>query len=195
MATAQVLTMRPLGRVIDARLREDALTEVEWYFQLAEAEMSAPSNFGRMLASVSSDGYWRTPEDHAEAATAHRRIRVWLCAMPNNEAGVLQAAYEPREWPRAVRVQFGDLAGIAVRLTCALDDWPEDRRLQELMDETRARELATRCVDREVEAVFLKRLQARATARLDFAVASYLRVRGISRCVVNNRGWHARGER
>ena len=73
MATAQVLTMRPLGRVLDARLRQDALTEVEWYFQLAEAEMSAPSNFGRMLASVSSDGYWRTPEDHAEAATAYRR--------------------------------------------------------------------------------------------------------------------------
>jgi len=195
MATAQVLTMRPLGRVLDARLRQDALTEVEWYFQLAEAEMSAPSNFGRMLASVSTEGYWRTPEDHAEAATAYRRIRRWLYAMSNNEAGVLQAAYEPREWPRAVLVHFGDLTGIAVRLTCTIDEWPEDRRLQELMDHTRARELATRCADREGEVMFLERLHARAAARLDFAVASYLRVRGIARCVVNNRGWRGRGER
>ena len=135
------------ARVLDARLREDALTEIEWYFQLAETEMSAPSNFGRMLASVSPDGYWRTPEDQAEAASAHRRVRGWLLAMPNNEAGVLQAAYDPRDWPRAVRVRFRDLAGIAVRLTCALDDWPEDRRLHELMDAERARQLAERCDD------------------------------------------------
>jgi hypothetical protein len=77
------------------------MTEVEWYFQLAETEMSEPSNFGRMLASVSREGCRRTPQDQAEAATAHRRILDWLRAMPNNEAGVLQAGYEPRDWPRA----------------------------------------------------------------------------------------------
>jgi hypothetical protein len=179
------------GRVIDGRLRHDALLEIEWFFGLAETEMSAPSNFGRMLASVSPEGRWRTPEDQAEAACAHHRILDWLRAMPNNEAGVLQAAYEPRRWPTIVQARFRHLTGIAVRLTCALDDWPEDRRLQELMDEQKAHELAKRCSNPERRVDFLNRLQRRAEARLETALNAYLRVRGTRRSVIAGRDWCA----
>jgi hypothetical protein len=178
--------------VIDLRLRRDARAELEWYFQLAETEMSAPSNFGRMLASVGPRGYWRTPEDQAEAAIAHRRVLGWLRAMPNNEAGVLQAAYEPRDWPRAVRIRFGHLSGIAVRLTCSLDAWPEDRRLQEAMDKARAQDLAAMCTHPQEQASFLDRLRAQAEERFERAVAAYLRARGTGRAVIPSHAWGAR---
>jgi hypothetical protein len=188
--TRSVLAGR--GRVLDLHLRHEALAELEWYFQVAETEMSAPSNFGRMLASVSPEGYRRTPEDQVEAASAHRRIREWLHAMPNNEAGVLQAAYELRDWPRALRVRFGPLTGIAVRLLSASSEWPEDRRLQAAMDKARARDLAVRCGEPAREAIFLDRLRRRAEARLETAVSLYLRVRGSGRSVVPGCLWGAR---
>ena len=169
--------------------RSTALAEVEWYFQLAETEMGAPSNFGRVLASVGPDGHWRTPEDQAEAVTAYRRIRTWLYAMPNSEAGVLQAAYEPKPWPAALRERFGDLTGIAVRLTCPLKDWPEDRRLQELMDKARARALDGRCRCPDKEWEFLERLEDRARARFETALAAYLRVRRAARPVLPPHAW------
>ncbi len=178
-------------RVMDLRVRHDALLEIEWFFQLAETEMSGPSNFGRMLASVSPEGRWRTPEDQAEAARAHHRILEWLRAMPNNEAGVLQTAYEPRKWPTVIGARFRHLTGIAVRLTCALDDWPEDRRLQEVMDEQKARELAERCSNPERWADFLDRLQRRAEARLETAVNAYVGVRGTGRSVIAGSRWCA----
>jgi hypothetical protein len=109
--------------------------------------------------------------------------------MPNNEAGVLQAAYEPRRWPTVVEARFRHLTGIAVRLTCSLDDWPEDRRLQELMDEEKAHELASRCSNPERRADFLDRLQRRAEARLETALSAYVRVRGTGRSVIAGSRW------
>jgi hypothetical protein len=169
--------------------RDIALLEIEWFFQLAENEMSVPSNFGRILASVSPEGYRRTPEDRVEACTAYRRILGWLRAMPNSEAGVLQAAYEPRPWPwpKAVRVRFEHLAGIAVRLTCALDHWPEDRGLQQAMDQARALGLAARC-SVAGESKSLTTLRANAKARLRQAVAAYLAVRGNGPSVIPQGG-------
>ena len=182
-----------IPRVMDLRVRHDAFSwGIQWFFQLAETEMSAPSNFGRILASVSPEGRWRTPEDQAEAARAHHRILEWLRAMPNNEAGVLQAAYEPRKWPPVVEARVRHLTGIAVRLTSALDDLaPGDRRLQELMDEQKAYELAERCSNPERWADFLDRLQRRAEARLETALNAYLRVRGTGRSVIAGSGWCA----
>jgi hypothetical protein len=181
--------MRVAGHVVDPRLRRDGVAEVEWYFQCAEAEMCAPSNFGRVLASVGPDGSRRTSEDQADAARAHRHIRRRLYAMPNNEAGVLQVAYEPRHWPRAVRARFGDLGGIAVRMMSALDDWPEDRSLQALMDEARARDLNVRCGRPAKEGTFLERLKLQAQARLDTALVAYLEVRGTGPSVIPPRAW------
>jgi hypothetical protein len=159
-------------------------TELQWFFTVAESEMGLESNFGRLLSSVSTEGHWRTPEDHAEAAHAHRRILGWLRTIANNQAGVLQTAYEPREWPRAVRAEFGRLTGVAVRLTCSLEEWPEDRTDQEAMDMARARDLEAKCMDRRAEARFLERLRRRADLRLAGACRSYLNVRGTGPCVV-----------
>jgi hypothetical protein len=173
-------------------LRGDAQEELEWYFQLAETEMTAPSNFGRMLASVSPGGYSRTPEDQAEAAMAHRRILGWLRAMPNNQAGVLQAAFELRELPAVVRIRFGLVTGIAVRLTCSLDAWPKNRRAQEAMDRARARDLAVMCTRPEKHQAFLEKLDARAHERFDTALAAYLRARGTGRSPIPPSAWRAR---
>lgn len=175
---------RPQSLVLDSRVEADASLEVAWYFQLAEAEMSCPSNFGRMLSSIAPDGRWRTPEDQADAAGAHARIRRWLYAMPNHEAGVLQVAFEPRDLPRPVTVRFGALAAVAVRLTCTLTEWPEDREAQRRLDCVRASALAERCRQGLAERAYLERLEARAKARLDKALGEYVRVRGKGRCVL-----------
>jgi hypothetical protein len=159
-------------------------TELHWFFNVAESEMGLESNFGRLLSSVSSEGYWRTPEDHADAAHAQRRILGWLRAMPNHEAGVLQTAYEPRDWPRAVRAEFGRLTGVAVRLTCTLEEWPEDRTSQEAMDMSKARDLEAKCMDRRAEARFLEKLRQKADLRLAGACGSYLKMRGTGPCFV-----------
>jgi hypothetical protein len=142
--------------------------ELNGFFSVAESEM----------------GHWRTPEDHADAALAHRRILGWLRAMPNNEAGVLQATYESRDWPRAVRAEFGRLTGVAVRLTCSLEEWPEDRRSQEAMDMAKARDLEARCAARRTEARVLESLRRRAERRLAEALGVYLEVRGTGPRVV-----------
>jgi hypothetical protein len=159
-------------------------TELHWFFHVAESEIGLESNFGRLLSSVSAEGEWRTPDDHAEAAHAHRRILGWLRAMPNNEAGVLQAAYEPRDWPRGVCAEFGRLAGVAVRLTCSLEEWPEDRRSQEAMDMAKARDLEARCMAQRTEARFLESVRKRAELRFAGALGVYLEVRGAGPCVV-----------
>jgi hypothetical protein len=104
--------------------------------------------------------------------------------MPDSDAGVLQAAYEPRDWPRGVRARFGRLTGIAVRLTCSLDTWPEDRRDQEVMEMARARELDAKCVADVVKVKFLTALQAQAEERFAKALRAYLDVRDGSPCVV-----------
>jgi hypothetical protein len=158
--------------------------ELHWFFNVSDSEIGLESNFGRLLSSASAEGHWRTPEDHAEAAHTHRRIRGWLRAMPNHEAGVLQAAYEPRDWPRGARAEFGRLTGVAVRLTCALDEWPEDRWSQEVMDMAKAGDLEAKCTAQRTEARFLDSLRKRAELRLAGALGAYLKVRGTGPCIV-----------
>jgi hypothetical protein len=166
------------------RVRSVSDTELDWFFNLAEIETGAPSNFGRLLSSVADDGHRRTPDDQAEALRSYRRILGWLRAMPDSDAGVLQAAYEPHDWPRAVRARFGRLTGIAVRLTCSLDTWPEDKRDQEVMEMARARELDTKCAAEKGSAKFLATLQEQAEARLSTALRAYLAVRDGGPCIV-----------
>jgi len=171
-----------LGRV---RPSEKVDTELEWFFNGAEGEMGNDSNFGRMFSSVRDNGEWRTPEDHAEAAHAYYRIRGWLRAMPDSDAGVLQAAYEPRSWPRRVRQEFGLLTGIAVRLTCDPETWPEQRELQLAEDAENAEILDEVCTDRgPKDLVLLQDLRRMAEARLATAVQRYVEVRDSGPCIV-----------
>jgi hypothetical protein len=171
-----------LGR---ARPSEAVDLELSWFFNAAEGELGDESNFGRMFSSVSDRGDWRTPEDHAEAAHAYYRIRDWLRAMPDPDAGVLQAAYEPRQWPRRVRHEFKLLTGIAVRLTTDPATWPEQRELQLAEDAENAEILDAICADRgPKEVALLQHLRRLAEARLATALQRYAEVRGSGPCIV-----------
>lgn len=171
-----------LGRV---RPSETVDTELEFFFNGAEGQMGDESNFGRLFSSVSNSGEWRTPEDYVEVARTYYRIRGWLRAMPDSDAGVLQAAYEPRPWPRRVRQEFGLLTGIAVRLTCDPETWPEKRELQLAEDTENAEILDAICVDRgPKDLAFLQDLRRSAEARLATAIQRYLEVRGSGPCIV-----------
>ncbi len=174
-----------------AKLRANPVAdaELEWFFNLAGSDMGDVSNFGRLLPPVDEEGERRTIEDHAEAAHSYRVIRGWLRAIPDSDAGVLQAAYEPRCWPRAVRNEFGLLSGIAVRLMAAPDEWPEDRRSQQAMDSENARELEDMCMNRgPKEESTMQRLRLEAQGRFARSAAAYEKVRGCGPSVVSRFG-------
>jgi hypothetical protein len=171
-----------LGR---ARPSETVDTELAWFFNAAEGELGDESNFGRLFSSVSNSGEWRTPEAHVEAARAYYRIRAWLRAMPDSDAGVLQAAYEPRPWPRRVRQELKLLTGIAVRLTTDPATWPERRELQLADDAENAKILDRVCADRGPKDIaLLQDLRRLAEARLAGAIRRYVEVRGPGPCIV-----------
>jgi hypothetical protein len=81
--------------------------ELAWYFTEAETASSfAFSNFEPLSDTAlsgrsgtrSKEGDW-SADDRMAAALAARTIRKWLYAMPNRQAGILQAAFTPRDWP------------------------------------------------------------------------------------------------
>jgi hypothetical protein len=151
--------------------------ELEWFFNLAECEMGVGSNFLPLLECGGEPVDWTTPEDRLEAAHAWRLIRGWLRTMPDSDAGVLQAAYETRLWPRTLRDELGTLTGIVVRLACATDPWPQDRESQQLIEMARAGWLAGECRDRGKYGP-VSRLRGEAKVRLARALHVYRCVRG-----------------
>ena len=108
--------------------------ELQWFFSVEDGDFVSSSNFGRMLSSVTEDGEWRTPEDHARAAQTHRVIRSRLKRIHDRDAGVLQCAYLPRPWPVRLRKELGRLTGIVVRLACDRQTWPIERGRQLAID-------------------------------------------------------------
>jgi hypothetical protein len=150
--------------------------ELEWFFCMSECDMGLVSNYCGILARTRIDYVERTPEEMAEASHAQRTIRRWLLAIPDSDAGVLQAAYETRTWPRDLRDQFGRLTGVVVRLSCARDFWPDDRPSQELLEMTRAGWLAGRlAIDRTDAAI--RALRTEADVRFLLAAQAYATVR------------------
>ena len=147
--------------------------ELEWFFNQAESDMGAQSNF---RASLGIDGWPPVdPEDAAEACRRFRRIRSWLKAIPDSDAGVLQTAYELHPWPVALYDKLGRLTGVVVRLACALDRWPEDRSAQRLLETVRAGWLLAQSLT--PANATLARLRHEATVRLSRATTAYARVR------------------
>jgi len=131
-----------------------------------------------MLTPVTEDGEWRTPEDHAVATRRHARVRAWLRAMPDRDAGILQCAYLPHPWPILLARELGRLTGIVVRLSCDRATWPEPRgeqlavdaqnadRLVAMLQTGGAAEKATlRGLAREARAIFARALGRYAAAR------------------------------
>jgi hypothetical protein len=65
----------------------------------------------------------RVPDEGAvppEVQSAAVQIDAWLKAVPAFHRGALSLRYRPKEWPRAIVREFGDLSSLAVRLECAL---------------------------------------------------------------------------
>jgi len=162
--------------VADLRPRIVVDDELDWFFNRAEGDMGLTSNYRACLGRLADDDYRRTAEDAAEAAHRHRRIRLWLKAIPDSDAGVLQAAYELREWPIPLFDALGRLTGVYVRMACALDPWPADRASQQVVEMARAewlvasgavrpRDPAFAVLRRQAEVRFVRAHQAYALAR------------------------------
>ncbi|MGH7293391.1 MAG: hypothetical protein ACRELB_00590 [Polyangiaceae bacterium] len=93
------------------------------------------------------DGRWPKPyfdersERHLRALRGadaceeqvHRQIWRRLARMSDHDAGVLQAVFAPRAWPRGLRRELGRLTGIIVRLVSA-GDWPAETTEQDLLE-------------------------------------------------------------
>jgi hypothetical protein len=175
---------RTVKRVDGLRQKPASDAELEWFFNEAECDMGIRSNFTRMLGPLLVAQDHPSPEDAAEAAHVYRRIRSWLRAISDGDAGVLQAAYEVQPWPERLRGELGRLTGVVVRLACALDPWPYDRRSQQIVEQARALWLTTQC--RGPVWSFSPIFKLRRAAELRFAQAhhAYGAARGSAPCLV-----------
>jgi hypothetical protein len=162
--------------------------ELEWFFNRAECDMGIRSNFERAMRISDPQRDAPNPESLVDAAHAYRQIRGWLRAIPDSDAGVLQAAYEIRPWPPELYDELGRLTGIVVRLACAHGPWPAERLSQERVEMAMARLLASDVAKPVgLAPAPLARLRREAEPRLSRAHRAYSGVRGVRRCVVS--GW------
>jgi hypothetical protein len=108
--------------------------EVDGFFATADVPAGFVSNFEAMVSAKVSCGPKPCSDDGLEerllAIGRKRTILACLRRMPDHDAGVLQAAYEPRPWPCGLRRELGALTGLVVRLAAATGEWPKDRDRQ-----------------------------------------------------------------
>ena len=139
--------------------------ELRWFFKMAEGE--AGSTLDRRTVAL---GFGRG------SARAYRKIRGWLLAMTDRDAGVLKAAYMVGPWPPGVRDELGRLSGVVVRLASAEVGWPDDSTEQQLLEAQVANQLEAARL-RDGPAAFI-RFRRRAKELLKTALRSYERERG-----------------
>jgi hypothetical protein len=168
---------RPITSIGQLRPKVTLDDELEWFFNRAECDMGDQSNYLAMLGRHGPGSAIPSPEDAAEAAHRARRIRGWLTAMEPADAGVLQCAYELRAWPVVLWDELGRLTGVVVRLACALDAVPADRRAQRIIEMVRAEWLAEQCPGATVDST-LSRLRREGQARFARAHFAYSVLRG-----------------
>jgi hypothetical protein len=108
--------------------------EVDWFFATRDTPVGFGSNYEPMVSMKVSSGPPSTADDgmgeRLEALSLQRTILSRLRRMPDRDAGVLQAAFEPRSWPPGLRRALGPLTGVVVRLAAATGAWPDDPRAQ-----------------------------------------------------------------
>lgn len=160
------VVLRPLGTIA---------AELGWFFAVDDGRRTRPyfdQASARQLAA-----WLRVPEHDARQEPMHRRIRRWVVAVDDPDAGVLQAAYAPRAWPAALRDELGKYTGIVVRLASAME-WPGETWAQDLLEIRVACRLDAALVagGPEVFAVF----RTAAVGLLSHALAAYVAVRGSS---------------
>jgi hypothetical protein len=168
---------RPVTSIRQLRPKVSLDDELDWFFNRAECDMGNQSNYLAMLGRHGPGSLMPSPEDAAEAAHRARRIRGWLRAMASSDAGVLQCAYELRDWPVALWDALGRLTGVVVRLACALDGVLEDRKALQVIEMARADWLAEQTAHAAIDTTLI-RLRREAQARFARAHEAYTVVRG-----------------
>ena len=166
-----IVAPRPVMYLGELRASPQVDRELDFFFNRAEAAMVPPSNYWALLRGRTGEASTWNLEDAAEAAHAHRRIRGWLLAIPDSDAGVLQAAYTVRYWPKELYDALGQLTGIVVRLACATDGLGLEREELARMEMVRAEWLA-KAGER------LRPLRWEARGRFARAVRAYTTARG-----------------
>ena len=166
---------RPVVLVRSLRPSVTVDDELEWFFNHAECDMGLTSNF---MAALGSTWDGQTSDELVVPAHRYRKMRSWLKAIPDSDAGVLQAAYELRSWPRPLADDLGRLTGIVVKLACA-SSWRENRDWQRINESCHARRLLSSCPTWGLNAS-LVRLRREAEVRFARAHRAYLAVRGCS---------------
>jgi hypothetical protein len=84
------------------RRESRARREAEWFYKVLGGRVP-----GEGAAS---------PEMRSAAA----QIAAWLKEVPAFHRGALSLRYTPKEWPRAIVREFGELSSLVVRLECSL---------------------------------------------------------------------------
>ncbi len=167
---------RVLGSVRQLRPSVGEDEELDWFFNRAECDMGNQSNYLAMLGRHGPGSAIPSPEDAVDAAHRARLIHRSLRAMDPTDAGVLQCAYELRPWPVVLWDQLGRLTGVVVRLACALDRLPTERRELQLLETARADWLAAQCsraaVDPALDSTCV-RLKREAQTRFERAHQAY----------------------
>jgi hypothetical protein len=158
--------------------------ELAWFFAWSEEDLlTHPSSFTLLL--------WETtgcdapdPDDLADALHSWRKIRDWLVSIPDSDAGILQVAYQPSEWPAGVARVFGErLAPIAIRLMCHLETWPGPGWARDAILASKTSLLEARILVLGDDDDGVKRLWREATARLALAIHAYAVARGDGPCL------------
>jgi len=168
--------LRPLS-VGQLRPKVAVDDELDWFFNRAVCDMGDQSNYLAMLGRHGPGSAIPSPEDAAEAAHRARCIRRCLTAIESADAGVLQCAYELRDWPVALWDRLGRLTGVVVRLACALDGLPEDRQMRHVLEMARADWLASMGPHAGLDSTWI-RLRREAQGRFARAHLAYGRLRG-----------------
>jgi hypothetical protein len=158
--------------------------ELAWFFAWSEEELLAhPSSF-MLLLSEATGCEAPDPDDLADALHSWRKIRDWLLSIPDSDAGILQVAYQPSEWPAGVARVFGErLAPIAIRLMCHLERWPGPGWARDAILASKTSLLEARILVLGDDDDGLRRLRCEATARLALATQAYVEVRGDGPCL------------
>ena len=154
--------------------------ELDWFFNRADCDMGDQSNYLAMLGRHGPGSAIPSPEDAAEAAHRARRIHRRLMAMASSDAGVLQCAYELRDWPVVLWDKLGRLTGVVVRLACALDRLPADRATLRILEQARADWLAEQAALATVDPTW-SRLRREAERRFARGHQAYVLLRGDAR--------------
>ncbi len=147
--------------------RGPADRELDWYFALADGATGNRSNFVDSLEYRPRGHPDDEPERRADAVHAQRKLRRWILALGDFDAGVLKAAYVARPWPLELREELGRLTGIVVRIAAAESGLPDDPDAFDALERRTAARL-TVALAREPERIEQLRIEARPILRAAF---------------------------